>query len=102
MSHTQSDIRYGRRAAVCTILAIAVPCTLVHAGRSIDEHRSAEAQGEVEIVNVSGKVEVDGWDRNEVEVTGSAGDSVERVDVSSTGNRTSIHVVTRSVRGWGA
>jgi DUF4097 and DUF4098 domain-containing protein YvlB len=101
MSQAQTNIRFSRWIAGCTLLAIAVPWTLVHARRAIEEHRAAEPQGEVEIVNVSGKVEVDGWDRNEVEVTGSAGDNVERVDVLSGGTRTSIHVVTRSSRSWG-
>jgi Putative adhesin len=101
MPQAQSSIRNSCWIAVCTLLAIAVPWTLVHAGRAIDEHRAAEPQGEVEIVNVSGKVEVDGWDRSEVEVTGTAGDNVERVDIMSAGNRTSIHVVTRSSRSWG-
>jgi DUF4097 and DUF4098 domain-containing protein YvlB len=81
--------------------AIAVPWSLVHARRAIEEHRAAQLQGEVEIINVSGKVEVDGWDRSEVEVTGSAGDNVERVDVLSAGNRTTVRVVTRSTRSWG-
>jgi DUF4097 and DUF4098 domain-containing protein YvlB len=102
MWQVKSSTRHSRWIAVCTLLAIAVPWTLVHAGRAINEHRAAEPEGEVEIVNVSGKVEVDGWDRGEVEVTGSAGDNVERVDVLSAGNRTSIHVVTRSSRSWGS
>jgi hypothetical protein len=101
MPQPQSNIRHNCWIAVCTLAAIAVPWTLVRAGRSIDEHRAAAPQGEVEIVNVSGKVEVEGWDRGEIEVTGTAGDNVERVDVTSAGNRTSIHVVARSSRSWG-
>jgi DUF4097 and DUF4098 domain-containing protein YvlB len=102
MSNTQFKTRCSRWIAVCALAAVSVPWTLVHAARPIDEHRAAEPQGEVEIVNVSGAVEVDGWDRSEVEVTGTAGDGVERVDVVSAGNRTSIHVVSRSSRGWGS
>ncbi|MEP6549119.1 MAG: DUF4097 family beta strand repeat-containing protein [Gammaproteobacteria bacterium] len=90
----------GSWIAVCAIAAF-VPWSLVHASKKIDEHRPADPQGEVEIVNVSGKVEVTGWDRNEVEVRGTTGDSVERVDVTSAGTRISIHVVSRS-HNWGS
>jgi hypothetical protein len=101
MSTAQSNIR-GGWAAICVVAALAVPWSPVHAGRPIQERRAADPQGEVEIVNVSGTVEIDGWDRNEVEVTGTAGDNVERVDVSGAPNRTSIRVVSRSVRSWGS
>jgi DUF4097 and DUF4098 domain-containing protein YvlB len=79
-----------------------VPCSPVHAGKPIEELRAADPQGEVEIVDVSGRVEVYGWERNEVQVGGTAGDHVERVDVNTTGNRTSIHVVSRSLHMWGS
>jgi DUF4097 and DUF4098 domain-containing protein YvlB len=101
MSTTQSDTRYGW-IAVWALTALVVPWSLVHAGRAIQERRAADPQGEVEIVNVSGTVEIHGWDRSEVEVGGTAGDNVVRVDVTSAGNRTSIHVVSRSAPAWGS
>ena len=45
------------------------------------------------ISNVSGTVDVRGWDRNEVQVTGHLGEDVERVDVETSGGRTVIKVV---------
>ena len=42
---------------------------------------AADANGEVVISNVSGTIDVRGWDRNEVQVTGHLGGRVERVDV---------------------
>ena len=90
MSKTHPTARlYGRWIALCAATAF-VPWSLVHAGRAIEERRPADPQGEVEIVNVSGNVEVTGWDRSEVEVSGSAGENVDRVDVVSGGNHTSI------------
>jgi len=77
-------------------LALAALPALVHAGKDIQERRAAEPQGTVEIVGLAGTIEVNGWDRPEVEVTGTAGGEVERVDVNSAAGRTSIHVVTRS------
>jgi putative adhesin len=102
MSTTHSDAHCRRWIAVGALAVLALPWSLVHAGRVIDEHRAAEPQGEVEIFNLSGTVEVDGWDRNEVAVTGTAGENVERVDVMTAGSRTSIHVISRSSMGWGS
>ncbi len=102
MSKPQSDARYNSWMVIYAVAALAIPWSLVHAGRVIQEHRAADPQGTVDIFNVSGTVEVDAWDRNEVEVGGSAGDGVERVDVTGSGSRTSIHVVSRSAHLWGS
>jgi hypothetical protein len=101
MSKAQSDARYSGWIVICAVGALILPWSLVHAGRVIEEHRSADPQGEIEIFNVSGMIEVDGWDRSEIEVSGTAGEGVERVDVTGAGNRTSIHVVSRS-HTWGS
>jgi DUF4097 and DUF4098 domain-containing protein YvlB len=53
----------------------------------------AQPRGVVEISNVNGKIEVSGWDRPEVSVHAELSSSVERVEVSSEGGRTSIKVV---------
>ena len=100
MSKTHSDIPHKGWIAICAAATLVVPWSLVHAGRAVHELRNADPQGEIEIVNVSGSVEVDGWNRSEVEVSGAVGDGVERVDVTGAGNRTSIHVVSRTAHGW--
>jgi hypothetical protein len=102
MPKAHFDARYGRWIAICALAALAIPWSLVHAGRAIQERRPADPQGEIEIFNVSGMVEVEGWDRSEVEVDGHAGDTIEQIDVTSAGRLTSIHVVSRSGRGWGS
>jgi putative adhesin len=92
----------GRRAASALYLTIALllPWTPVRASRTIQEHRAADPEGMVEIVNTAGTVEVDGWDRNEIDVGGSAGEGVDRVDVTTAGNHTSIQVIMRGPHGW--
>lgn len=60
---------------------------------SLDRKVSADASGEVLISNVSGTVDVRGWDRNEVQVTGQLDEDVERVDVESSAGRTVIKVI---------
>jgi DUF4097 and DUF4098 domain-containing protein YvlB len=53
----------------------------------------AEARGVVDISNVSGGIDVTGWDRPQVSVRAELGESVERVDVNSDHGRTTIKVV---------
>jgi DUF4097 and DUF4098 domain-containing protein YvlB len=84
----------------CALVLLASPWSLAHAATSVDEHRPANPQGEVEIDNVAGLIDVQGWDKPEVAVTGTIGKDVERVDVTSDGNRTSIHVLLPKGMHW--
>jgi DUF4097 and DUF4098 domain-containing protein YvlB len=59
----------------------------------------AEPRGAVEISNVSGEIDVRGWDRPEVSVRAELGEGVERVDVTSEHGRTIIKVVLPSFSG---
>jgi DUF4097 and DUF4098 domain-containing protein YvlB len=90
-----SEFRNIRRAALsaCALSLIATSGVAVARDETIDRKVAADPNGEVIISNVSGTVDVRGWDRNEVQVTGHLGDSVERVDVESSGGRTVVKVV---------
>jgi Putative adhesin len=77
------------------LLVIMTPWSPAHADKPVAQRVPADAKGTVEIGNLAGSVEVSGWDRAEVEVTGNVEDGVERVDVHSSGSRTSITVVLR-------
>jgi Putative adhesin len=72
-----------------------------YASTPVDEHRPASPQGAVEIDNVAGSIDVQGWDKPEVSVTGSIGKDVERVEVTGDGNRTSVRVVLPRGGHWG-
>jgi len=61
--------------------------------RAVNERVAADADGEVVVSNVSGSVRVEGWARPEVEVTGSIGARVERVEVLRDGKRVTVKVV---------
>jgi hypothetical protein len=76
-----------------SLLACAVPIAALAGGGSIDRTVVASANGEVVISNVSGTIDVRGWDCNEVQVIGHLGDDVERLDVESSGTRTFVKVV---------
>jgi len=86
-----SQIKHFKRT---TLLALcALPLGAMADRGSIDRKVAATANGEVVISNVSGTIDVRGWDRDEVQVTGNLGDDVERVEVDSSGGRTIIKVV---------
>ncbi|HEY2676625.1 MAG TPA: DUF4097 family beta strand repeat-containing protein [Steroidobacteraceae bacterium] len=83
-------------------LLLLSPCALANAATTVDQHRPANPQGAVEISNVAGTVDVQGWEKSEVAITGTIGKDVERVDVTGDGNRTSIRVVLPSGLNWGS
>ena len=78
---------------LCALAVLTLPWSLAYAASSVDEHRAVNPQGAVEIDNVAGSIDVQGWDKSEVAVTGTIGKDVERVDVTGDANRTSIRVV---------
>lgn len=78
---------------VSLLLAGALPLAAFAGGGSVNRTVPADANGEVEISNVSGTIDVRGWDRNEVQVTGELGDDVERLDVESSGGHTLVKVI---------
>lgn len=70
-----------------------LPLAAAAAGGAVERRVAADASGEVVISNVSGSIDVRGWDRNEVLVSGHLGKDVERLEVESSGGRTVIKVV---------
>jgi DUF4097 and DUF4098 domain-containing protein YvlB len=83
-------------------LGILLTPSLGRAATAIEQRLAANPQGSVEIINVAGSIEIQGWDRSEVEVSGTAGKDVERVDLSGDGGRITVRVVQRSQHSFGA
>jgi hypothetical protein len=100
MSHARLTSPLNKPALICVLTSLAFPW-LAHAATSVDEHRAANPQGAVEIDNVAGLIDVQGWDKSEVAVTGTIGKDVERVEVAGEGNRTSIRVILPQGHHWG-
>jgi DUF4097 and DUF4098 domain-containing protein YvlB len=92
MAFVQLTNRLKHPIQFCALAMLASPWSLA-AASSVDEHRAVNPQGAVEIDNVAGSIDVQGWDKSEVAVTGTIGKDVERVDVTGDANRTSIRVV---------
>ena len=78
---------------VAALCAIGLPFAALASDETFDRTVAAEANGSVVISNVSGSIEVRGWDRNEVHVTAELDEDVKRVDVETGGGRTTIKVV---------
>jgi len=78
-------------AAITVLFASAAACA--SGDKTFERQVPAEARGVVDISNVSGRIDVTGWDRPEVSVRAELGESVERVDVNSDHGRTTVKVV---------
>lgn len=63
------------------------------AEQRVDRSIAADPRGSVSISNVAGRVEVQGWARPEVQVTGRLGSAVERLDLLKDGSNTVVKVV---------
>lgn len=81
------------RTAGMIVLALALAASGATAQRTIDEARPASANGTVEIENLAGSVRVIGWNRDQVQVTGTLAPRAERLDFSTRGSVTRIEVV---------
>ena len=85
-------------AAAVLLAGLALPTWA--ATRAFNAQKPADPAGTVEIVNVAGSIEISGWDQALVDVSGSIGDKVERVDVTSSANHTTVRVVLPSGNSW--
>ena len=93
------NYRYARPAMAILLLATATvtatAAATADAARAVNERRAADPRGTVEITNTAGRVTVTGWERPEVEVTGTLGELVERLEFTGSGSRTVVRVVLR-------
>lgn len=74
-------------------LAVAAAAAPALAQSAIELSRPAPVSGIVEIENAAGSVQVRGWDRAEVEVTGELGRGAEPLELEGTDRITTIRVV---------
>jgi len=82
----------ARGALLAALLCLqTVPATA--ATRPVDEHLAADPSGTVEIVNVSGSIDIAASDQAEVAVAGTIGSKVERVEVTRAGTRVTVRVI---------
>ncbi len=58
----------------------------------IDQTQDADANGKVDVFNLSGDVEIVGWNRKQIQVTGEVGDDAEEFIFERSGKVTTIKV----------
>jgi hypothetical protein len=91
--------RWRAPAAAVLLAGLALPAWA--ATRPVNASKPADPAGTVEIVNIEGSVEVSGWNQPLVEVTGTIGEKVERVDVTGSASHITVRVVLPSGNSWG-
>jgi DUF4097 and DUF4098 domain-containing protein YvlB len=74
---------------------IGIFCTTAVAAEDINETMDADARSAVHISNIAGSVEVSGWSRNEVELSGELGSGVEELIFERDGDEIIIQVKAR-------
>jgi len=79
--------------ALCALAPLAV-----WAGDSIDQSWSVDSDVRVSVENVAGEIEIKGWDRDEVQLTGRLGDSVDELEIDESSSHLQITVVNRDQR----
>ena len=77
---------------VFKVLLISLMASAAFAADDVNETLDAAADGDIYISNVAGSVEVHGWSRNQVEVTGELGNGVEELIFERNGDEVNIRV----------
>lgn len=81
------------KTAIPLILLLGLAAAPAAASTPIDESRPLAADGRVAIENLKGRILVRTWDRNEVRVSGSLGEGVERLAIDGGAGSLSIRVI---------
>jgi DUF4097 and DUF4098 domain-containing protein YvlB len=80
------------KAVNITAAVLLLTATSAWAEQTVDRTLPADPTATVHIENLAGSVEIIGWDRNEVHVTGTLGDDVEELEFTSDGDDIEIVV----------
>jgi len=67
-------------------------------GDSIDQNWPVDADVRISVENIVGEIEIKGWDRNEVQLTGELGDSVDELEIDESRSYLQIAVINRDQR----
>ena len=84
--------RHSRPTTLVLALCACLASPLLLAATPIDQTRPLDARGKVEIDNLKGRIQVRAWNRNEVRITGSLGEGVEKLVIEGQGD----HLLVRA------
>ena len=71
------------------------------AATPIDQTRSLDPTGRIDIENLKGRIQVRAWDRAEVKISGTLGEGVERLIVEGDGQKLTVKAQYPKNNGWG-
>lgn len=83
---------------ILTLAFLGIFGAAVHADEEVHRTMDASDSDRISVSNIAGSVEVQGWSRNEVEVTGELGDDVEELVFERNGDEIEIKVKTERKR----
>ncbi|MCY3735647.1 MAG: DUF4097 family beta strand repeat-containing protein [Gemmatimonadaceae bacterium] len=90
----RADFPGTRRGPVLRVLLLCVLTTAAASAQgTVDERMAADPRGKVEVGNVAGRVQVEGWEQHEVAVTGTLGRGVKEVRLERHGGTIEVEVV---------
>lgn len=81
-----------KKTVLSIVCVICLASVFASAEKRVHEISPAAPSGTVEVSNIAGEIVIEGWDRAEVELTGTLADSIERVEFEVVGDRTTIEV----------
>ena len=82
-----------RGIAAGALLLAALTAVSAAAQGSVEKRMEADPRGKVEVSNVSGRVEIEGWEQAEVAVTGTLGKGVKELRFERHGGTVEVEVV---------
>ncbi len=90
-------------APVSSLLFVSLVALATTSGAAtpIEQTRPLDPQGSVEVQNIKGRIQVRGWDRPEVRISGSLGDGVETLLVEGDARHLVVKVKYPKGGGWG-
>jgi hypothetical protein len=86
-------MKRGTSLVLVVALAGAAPLAPVLGATPVDREIDADPRGALEVHNLAGSVEVVGWNRRAVHVSGTLADNVERLDLRTVGERIVVEVI---------
>lgn len=88
----------NKRMLKCVLaLNILAPCFAL-AGEAIEQSWNVSSDAKISVENTAGEVIIQGWDKNEVHLSGDLAESVKKLEVSEGDNSLQISVKNRSQR----
>ena len=90
-----------RPTVLILALCACVASPMLLAATPIDQTRALDAHGKVEIDNLKGRIQVRAWNRNEVRITGSLGEGVEKLVIEGQGDHLLVRVqYPKQIGAW--